>query len=160
MAIVQWDPTRELSVLQGDMNRLFERFFGEGTSPGSRAQRWVPAMDVVEEGDSFVLRADLPGIAEDDLTIELQDNQLTIAGERRFEPRPQHDGGYVRLERAYGSFQRTLSLPEGVDADAIEAEFEHGVLELRIPKPAAPTARRVQIGTSRRQVEAEAGSGD
>lgn len=148
MAIVQWDPTREVSLLQGDMNRLFERFFGPATGVDARSQRWVPPMDVMEEGDQYVLRIDLPGVAEHDLTIEVQDRQLTIAGERSFSPEPQHDGGYVRLERSYGSFQRSLTLPEGVDGDAIDATYEHGVLELRIPKPVEAKPRRIAISRS------------
>lgn len=153
MAIVQWDPSRDLSLLQGDMNRLFERFFGPATGETS-SQRWVPSMDVVEEGEHYVLRADLPGIAEADLEIDVHDRELTIAGERRFEPKPQHDGGFVRLERGYGRFQRTVTLPEGVDADAIEATLEHGVLELRVPKPAQAMPRRIQVkGGASREIE-------
>lgn len=153
MAIVHWDPSRDLSLLQGDMNRLFERFFTPNTE--SSSQRWMPAMDITEEGDEFVLRADLPGMSEDDLSIEVQDRTLTIAGERRFEQKPEHDGGFVRLERSYGSFQRSLTLPEGVDPSAIDASFDAGVLELRVPKPVEAKPHRVAIANgSRRTVEA------
>jgi HSP20 family protein len=146
MAIVQWDPSRDLSLLQGDMNRLFERFFGPASE--ARPQRWVPPMDVTEEGEHYVLRADLPGMTEDDLDIAVQDRQLTISGERTYQHKPEHDGGYVRLERAYGKFQRTLTLPDGIDADAIEASFNNGELELRIPKPVEAKPRRIKIGAS------------
>ena len=157
MAIVTWDPTRDLSLLQGDMNRLFERFFG-APSTEARTQRWMPAMDVAEEGEHFVLRLDLPGMAREDVTIELDERALRISGERRFVRKPEHDGGFVRLERPHGRFEREITIPEGVDADAIEATFEHGVLELRVPKPVAVQPRRIEIGggTSRRVVEAEA----
>lgn len=146
MAIVHWDPSRDLSLLQGDMNRLFERFFAPAAE--TPRQRWVPAMDVVEEGDHYVLRADLPGMSEHDLSIEVQDRTLTIGGERAYQPKPEHDGGFVRLERSYGKFQRSLTLPDGVEADAITASFGNGVLELRIPKPAEAKPRRIEIGTN------------
>ncbi len=146
MALVQWDNTHDLSLLQGDMNRLFERFFGPATSTTRPARdRWAPAMDVVEEGDTFVLRADLPGVDRDDVTIDVQDRTLTISGERSHALQPEHDGGYVRLERAFGRFERTLTLPRGVDLDAIDASFDRGVLELRIPKPAEARPRRIEI---------------
>jgi HSP20 family protein len=161
MAIVHWDATRDFSLLQGDMNRLFERFVATQSDPPPR-QRWTPAMDVSEEGDAFVLRADLPGMSESDISIEMHDRTLTIEGERRYERKPEHDGGFVRLERSYGKFQRNLTLPDGVEADAIDASFEHGVLELRIPKPVEAQPRRIEIGTraARDVVEGEDASSD
>lgn len=144
MAIVTWDPTRDLSLLQGDMNRLFERFFG-GAAPDSKSQRWMPSMDVSEEGEHFVLRADLPGLDQNDVSIEVQDRTLSISGERRYERKPEDDGGYYRLERSYGRFERSLTLPDGVDTDAIQASFDKGVLELRIPKPVEAKPRRIEI---------------
>ena len=122
-----------------DFNRLFNTLFDE-----SRTQRWVPAMDLVEADDHFLLKADLPGLAEEDVSIEIRDNTLTIAGERKSEYEKRERGWY-RVERATGSFSRSLSLPEGVDADAVTAEFARGVLEVRIPKPEARKPRRVQI---------------
>ena len=158
MAIVHWDPSRDISLLQGDMNRLFERFFAPQSE--SSHQRWVPAMDITEEGDHYILRADVPGMSESDLSIEVQDRTLTVSGERRFEQRPEHDGGFVRLERAYGSFQRSLTLPEGIDAEAIEATFENGVLELQIPKPVEAKPRRITIGASKPPREVEGSETD
>lgn len=152
MALVHWDPTRELSLLQGDMNRLFERFMGEPQAAGDRPRRWVPAMDVVEGDDHFLLVADLPGMTEDDVAIEVLDDTLRISGERRREHRIER-AGFTRIERSFGTFERTLGLPAGIDAEAIEATFEDGVLELRIPKPVAATPRRVQIGARQRERE-------
>jgi HSP20 family protein len=147
MALIRWEPVRELHTMQNEMNRLFNTFFDSPTpSNGGNAgvRRWIPAMDVVETEDHFVLRADLPGLSESDVNIELEDNVLTIAGERKSEH--QHRGeGYYRVERAFGSFSRSLTLPEGVDADAIQASFDHGVLEVRIPKPEQHKPRKVQI---------------
>src|SRR4051794_34429621 len=159
MTIVRWEPLREFSTLQNEMNRLFNTVF-DAPSPangGSTLRRWHPAMDLVETEDHFVLRADLPGVAENDVKVELEDNVLTIAGERRHEQEGKK-GGYYRIERATGTFGRTLTLPEGVDPDAVEAHFDKGVLEVRIPKPEQRKPRRVAIGVgdAPATIEAEA----
>jgi HSP20 family protein len=123
-----------------DVDRLFDAFFG-----GQReSRRWVPAMDLVEAEDHFVLKADLPGLAEGDVSIEVQDGTLTISGERTAEHESSERGWY-RIERAFGSFSRSLTLPDGVNADGIAAEFDRGVLEVRIPKPEERKPRRVEI---------------
>ena len=160
MTIVRWEPLRELSSLQHEMNRLFNTVFdapvanGHGNGNGT-ARRWVPAMDLVETDDHFVLRADLPGLAQDDVKIELEDNVLTISGERRAEHESKQEG-YYRVERAFGSFSRSLTLPKGVDAEAVAAAFDRGVLEVRIPKPEAVKPKRIEIavGGEPRTIEA------
>src|SRR4051794_14672848 len=101
---------RELSTLQGEMNRLFNGFFDD-QSGGNGMRRWAPAVDVLERGDSVVLKADLPGMEEDDVRIEVHDNVLTIAGERQSEAHEKQEG-YFRVERAYGAFSRSLGLPD------------------------------------------------
>jgi HSP20 family protein len=146
MALVRWDPARELDTLQTDLNRVFDSFFG-GRAGNDAARRWIPAMDLVETDDHLVLKADLPGIDREDVEIEVKDGVLTVSGERRTE----HEGssnGYHRVERAYGRFSRSLSLPDGVNADRVKADFDKGVLEVRIPKPAERKPHRVQIGAS------------
>ena len=125
-----------------EFDRLFSTLF---ENSGRQVQRWVPAMDLVEADDHFVLKADLPGLAEDDVAIEVQDNVLTISGSRDAEHERKEKGWY-RLERSYGSFSRSLTLPEGVDADKVEAKFDRGVLEVRIPKPEERKPRRISIG--------------
>ena len=146
MALVRWDPARELDTLQGEMNRLFSSFFDTPTpGNGTTVRRWIPAMDLVETDDHFVLKADLPGITESDVSIVFENNVLTVSGERRTEHEAKKDG-YYRLERTMGSFSRSLTLPEGIDADAVDAKFDNGVLEVRIPKPAETKPRRIQIG--------------
>jgi HSP20 family protein len=146
MALVRWDPMRELDSLQGDMNRLFDRFFEGGRAAnGTTGRRWIPAMDLVETDDHLVLRGDLPGMTEDDVDIEIKDNVLTVSGERRAEHEDRGEG-YHRVERAFGSFSRSLALPQGVDAETIEAKFENGVLEVLVPKPKEAKPTRVQIG--------------
>ncbi len=149
MALIRWEPARELSSLQTEMNRLFSTFFdapagGNGGSGGQAARRWVPPMDLVETEDHFVLRADLPGLSEEDIQIEVEDNVLTVSGERKAEHEAQQEGFY-RVERAFGLFRRSLTLPEGVEPDAVQAQFDKGVLEVRIPKPAERKPRRVSI---------------
>ena len=124
-----------------EVNRLFNTLFDAGEAS---AQRWAPAMDLVEAEDHFVLRADLPGLAEDDVAIEVQDNTLTVSGERKAE-QEQHEKGWYRVERQFGRFSRSLTLPEGINADAIEAAFDKGVLEVRIPKPEERKPHRIQI---------------
>ena len=160
MALIRWEPVRELHTMQNEMNRLFNTFFDSPTpSNGGNAgvRRWIPAMDVVETEDHFVLRADLPGLSESDVNIELEDNVLTVAGDRKAE-HEQRGEGYYRVERAFGSFSRSLTLPEGVDADAIEASFDSGVLEVRIPKPEQQKPRKVQISLGGQAKTIEASS--
>jgi HSP20 family protein len=134
MALVSWEPVT--------MNRLFTNLFDTPTgAPVAATRRWIPAMDLAEGEDAYVLRADLPGLDATDVSIELQDRVLTIAGERRAE----HESGYHRVERSFGAFHRSLTLPEGVDADAITASFDKGVLTVRVPKPEERKPRRVEI---------------
>ena len=146
MTIVRWEPLRELNSLQSEMNRLFNTVFDTPPSgaPGSVLRRWMPAMDLVETGDHFVLRADLPGMSEDDVAIEFEDGTLTLSGERKAEHEDAKEG-FHRVERSFGAFSRSLTLPKGVDADAMTASFDRGVLEIRIPKPEQRKPRRIEI---------------
>ena len=127
-----------------DVDRLFDTFFGQRERD---ARRWVPPMDLVESEGHFVLKADLPGLSEGDVAIEVEDGALRISGERKAE-REQSERGWYRIERSFGSFSRSLSLPDGVDPDGIDASFHNGVLEVRIPKPAERKPRRIEIGTA------------
>ena len=151
MTIMRWEPLRELGTLQNEMNRLFNTVF-DAPPPGNgqTMRRWMPAMDLVESGDHFVLRADLPGMNEEDVKIEVEEGTLTISGERKAEHEANEEG-YYRVERAFGSFSRSLTLPKGVDADAVSASFDRGVLEVRIPKPEERKPRRIEIGGSAQQ---------
>ena len=151
MALVRFEPARELEGLQSDMNRLFDGFFGP-RSNGNGARRWLPAMDLVEAEGDLVLRADLPGVSEEDVEIEIRDGVLTIAGERKTEHENRREG-FHRVERAFGSFSRSLTLPKGVDADAVTASFDRGVLEVRVPKPEERKPKRVEISPGARKTE-------
>jgi HSP20 family protein len=146
MALIRWEPVTELNSIQNEMNRLFNTFFDQPGAAGasqSAARRWIPAMDLVETVDHYVVRADLPGVLEEDVTVQLEENVLTIAGQRSVEHEPEE--GYYRLERAFGSFSRSLTLPDGVDPGQVAARFTRGVLEITIPKPEQKKPRRVEI---------------
>jgi len=161
MALVKWDPARELDAFQSDMNRLFDSFFGRreggGSGGGYGSRRWVPPMDLVETEDHLVLRADLPGLRRDDIEIEVKDGVLTVSGERDAQHEDKREG-YHRVERSFGRFSRSLELPKGVEAGNIDASFEDGVLEVRMPKPAErkPTRIEVRSGEGQRTIEGHA----
>jgi HSP20 family protein len=125
-----------------EVSRLFNTLFEPANFNGS--QRWTPAMDLVEADDHFVLKADLPGMSEGDVSIEVQDNVLTISGERRA-AHERKERGWCRIERAFGRFSRSLSLPEGVDAESVTASFDRGVLEVRVPKPEQKVPKKIEI---------------
>ena len=124
-----------------EFDRLFNTLFDRSAA---EARSWTPAMDLVEAEDHFLLRADLPGLREEDVNIEVRDNTLRISGERKAE-HEQRERGWYRLERQFGKFSRALTLPEGINPDAIEAKFDHGVLEVLIPKPEERKPRRIEI---------------
>ena len=147
MALVRWEPAREISSLQSEMNRLFSSFFEPAAATPDGVRRWVPPMDLVEQDDHYVLQADLPGIAEQDVNVEVDGDVLTISGERRSEHEASKDG-YRRVERAYGAFRRSLSLPDGIDPKAVAAHVDKGVLTVTIPKPEQRRPHTVQVGVT------------
>ena len=152
MALIRWEPVAELNTIQNEMNRLFNTFFDQPTPTGRSGGtgRWLPPMDLLETTEHYVLRADLPGLSDGDVNVQLEDNVLTVSGERNAEHEQQQEG-YHRLERAFGAFSRSLTLPDGVDADAVQAHFDRGVLEIRIPKPEQKKPRNVQIKLGERK---------
>ena len=155
MALIRWEPAAELNTIQTEMNRLFNTFFDQSAGAGRGGvptRRWIPAMDLVESADHYILRADLPGLSDDDVNIQLEDNVLTISGERNAQ-HEQREEGYYRVERAFGSFARSLTLPDGVDPDGVQAHFDRGVLEIRIPKPEQKKPRQVQISLGARPTD-------
>jgi HSP20 family protein len=127
----------------GDLHRILNTLFEESAA----AQRWVPPMDLVEADDHFLLKADLPGMSEEDVSIEVRDSALTISGERSAE-HEQRERGWYRLERQVGRFSRSLTMPDGVDPGAIKASFDRGVLVVTIPKPEQRKPRRIRIGVN------------
>lgn len=148
MALIRWEPAREIESLQHEMNRLFGSLFdAQGGRVMAADRRWTPAMDLVETDDHFVLRADLPGVEPDAVKVELDDDVLTISGERRISEETK-EGGFRRIERAAGAFSRSLTLPAGINPDGIEASFKQGVLEVRVPKPEQRKPHRVEVQVS------------
>jgi HSP20 family protein len=148
MAIIRWDPFREMTSLQGQVDRLVDSMWS------GRRESWVPAVDVFDEHDAVVLKAELAGMKPDDIQIEVEDNVLTIKGERTFSEKVD-DERYYRIERRFGSFQRSLALPQGVKADETQAAYEDGILEVRVPKAPAEQPRRIEVkAAARAAVEA------
>jgi len=159
MALIRWEPARELSTVQSEMNRLFSTFFDSPTPGNGRRDSlrgWIPAMDVTENDNEYVLKADLPGLSESDVDVELDDNVLRISGERKSEHQESKDG-YHRVERAFGRFSRSLRLPEGVTAEGVQANFDNGVLEVHIQKPEQRKPQKVAISVGREATTIEGG---
>ena len=147
MAIIRWDPFREMTSLQSQVNRLADSLWS------GRQESWVPAVDVFDRQDAVVLKAELPGMKVDDIQIELDDNVLTLKGERVFEEKVDEER-YYRVERRHGTFQRSLALPQGAKADEIQATYEDGILKVTVPKAEAVRPKRVEIKAARQTVPA------
>jgi len=145
MAIIRWDPFRDMTTLRERMNRLFEDMAASrGEEKDLTTSSWAPAVDIYETENEVVLTAEIPGIEEKDIEIKVEDNTLSLRGERKFEKETKEEN-YHRIERAYGSFFRSFTLPAFVDQDRIEAEHENGVLKIRMPKRAELKPRKVKI---------------
>jgi HSP20 family protein len=146
--LVRWEPFRELAALQNDMGRLMSTVLGQGQVNGENGERsWMPAVDVWETDNELVYAFDLPGISEEEISVEYDEGTLTVSGKRERTEQSEDDRFY-RYERRFGSFSRTVGLPQGVEEDAIRADYRNGVLEIHVPKPEAPKPRRIQIGSS------------
>jgi HSP20 family protein len=135
--LTRWDPFAELSELRTRFDRMFDQFDG-------RERVWTPAVDVVRDNGNLVIHADLPGIKPEEVKIEVEDDILTVSGEHE-ERKDQQDEHYVRRERRYGSFSRSMALPAGVDADKIKAKTHDGVVEVTIPLPKEAKKETVKI---------------
>jgi HSP20 family protein len=151
-SVTRWDPFRDLLSIQDEMNTLFNRAYGErapGEGGEQRLRLWAPALDIAEQKDAYLVQVELPGVRPDDLDITLEDGLLTIQGERRF-TQESSEQQFHRIERRYGRFRRSITLPTQVQADAIEASFEDGLLAVRVPKAEEAKPRRinVQVGGS------------
>ena len=142
--LVRWEPFRDLVSLQGEMGRFMNGLL-EGTGRGS-AQTWVPALDVWETEQELVYAFDMPGIPEEKISIEVQDDTLTVSAERERVGEESGDRFY-RFERRYGAFQRAVGLPPGIDDSKIDAKYVNGVLEIHVPKPEEAKPRKIQLGS-------------
>jgi len=145
MAIIRWDPFRDLVSLREKMNRLFEdAVTSHGEEKDLVTSSWAPAVDIYEDENELVLTAEVPGIEEKDIEIKLEDNTLSIHGERKMEKETKEEN-YHRLERAYGSFYRSFTLPNYIDQEKIQAQHENGILKITMPKKPELKTRKVKI---------------
>ena len=136
-------PNRTVRDLQREVDSIFDRFFGRGGDDDTSTV-WAPRTDLSETDDAFRIRLDVPWMTKDDIAINLQNNTLTVSGERSSER--QKDGEeYVRVERAFGTFHRTFTLPDAVDPDRVEATYDEGVLTINVPKTEKSTRRQIEI---------------
>ena len=158
MSIVRYDPFRDLRTLQEEVNRLFSTnltraFDDEGIGRGA----WAPSVDIYENKDQIVLEAELPGMKQDDFDLSIENNVITLRGERKFEKTEESDN-YHRVERSYGAFTRSFTLPQTVSAEGATAEYNNGVLRVTLPKREDTKARRIQVsgtgsGTSSKTID-------
>lgn len=145
MAVVKWDPFRDLISIQDRMNKLFEQTLSRSrVEEGIAASTWTPAVDIYETPETIVMKAELPGLTREDLDIQIRDNTLTLRGERRFAKDVQEEN-YLRIERAYGSFQRSFTLPTTIQQEKVRAVFKDGVLELMLPKAEGAKPKKIAI---------------
>jgi len=144
--ISKWDPFKDLLSIQDRMNRLFEETLSrsQGMGEGFTTGAWSPAVDIYEAPDEIVLKAELPGMSQDDIEIEVKDNILILKGERRFKKGVKEEN-YHRVERSYGVFQRTFNLPDIVQQDRIKTRFKNGILEIVLPKEEKVKPRLIKI---------------
>jgi HSP20 family protein len=159
MSIVKYDPFRELRSLQDEMTRLFS-----GVMPANREEMthgaWAPSVDIYEDTNRLILEAELPGMNRDDFDISVENNVITLKGERKFEKKTEGDN-YHRVERSYGTFTRSFTLPQTVTAEGATADFENGVLRVALPKREETKARKIEIsgaGSDAKAIDTESKS--
>src|SRR5690348_1429245 len=154
--LVRWAPFTELASLQNELSHVMNGLL-EGN--GRTTQSWIPTADVWETESEVVYAFDLPGIPEDKISVELDEGALTITAQREREQKVK-DGRYFRFERRFGTFTRTIGLPQGVSEDSVKAEYKHGVLEVHVAKPEQPKPRKIEIAVSGASGEAQTIEGE
>ena len=149
MSLTRWDPLRELNIMQDRMNRMFDDA-GRGWrgDDASSTTTWSPAVDIYETENEIMVHAELPGVDRKDIALNLEKNVLTLKGERRFEKETKQEN-YHRIERAYGSFSRSFSIPATVDEEKIRAEYKDGILRISLPKKEQVKAKQIQIAETK-----------
>ena len=146
MAIVRWDPFRDMATLQDRINRIFNESFGRTRDFDEEVglYDWSPPVDIYETADGIVLKVELPGVNKDDVSVEVKDNVLSLKGERLLDPEIK-DEHYYRKERSFGKFNRSLSLQEPIKPDRIKASFKEGILTVEIPRPEEEKPKQVTV---------------
>ena len=145
-SITRWDTYSGLSGLQEQVNRLFDSTFPRRFE-NSAITTWAPAVDIYETENELVVKADLPDVSEKDLDVRVENNTLTVRGERKFEKKVQEEN-YLRVDRTYGAFSRSFSLPNTINSEAIKAEYKNGVLTVTLPKRAESKPKRVKVNVT------------
>jgi HSP20 family protein len=149
MAIVRWEPFRDLVATQDRFNRLFNEAFSRAFNEGETgARNWTPAVDIYESENNLVLKAELPGVDPKDVEARVEDGTLYLKGERKFEKEVKEEN-YHHVERSYGSFTRSFALPSSVDAEKVSAEYKDGILTLTMPKKEEAKPKTIKIATSK-----------
>ncbi len=149
MAIVRWEPFRELVTAQRDFDRFFRGAFNPAWGEGEASTRtWAPPVDIFEDENNIVLKAELPGLDPKDVEVRVEDNTLYLKGERKFEREVKQEN-YHRVERSYGTFARSFSLPNSINSEKVEAHYKDGILTLSLPKREEAKPRTVQIHVSK-----------
>jgi len=150
MSIIRWEPLRDLVFTHDHFNQLFNETFARafGDQKEVSLRTWVPPVDICETEDSLVLKAELPGIKSDDVEIRVEDNTLYLKGERKFEKEAK-DENFHQVERSYGTFSRSFSLPSSIDSDKVKAEYQNGILTLTMPKREEAKPKTIKIDVSK-----------
>jgi HSP20 family protein len=153
--LTRWDPFREFVTLQDRMNRLFRDSFGDAREEALTTTTFAPPVDVYEDEHNVTLKIEVPGIEEKDIDVRIENNTLTVHGERKFE-KEEKEENYRRVERQYGSFTRTFTLPNTVDRDSVQADYDKGVLKVRLAKKAEAKPKQIKVNVgSQKTLEAK-----
>ncbi len=151
MALVRWNPSRELASfpsdifnIQQEINRMFDNFFRGWKEEDTSLSTWAPAVDIAEQNDAYVVKVELPGVNKDDVKVTLENNVLTIRGEKKLEKEIKKED-YHRIERSYGSFNRSFTLPSTVKSDKIDASYKDGVLTITLPKAEEAKPKQIDV---------------
>ncbi len=140
--LTKWEPFSDLVSLRDDMDRFFETFFGQ--HPEGREGFWTPIVDIEESNGNILVKAEIPGMEKDEIKVSVRDNMLTISGERKQEIETK-DKTFHRIERSYGKFSRTITLPSEVNADKVKAAYKDGVLNIILPKPESVKPKQIEV---------------
>lgn len=144
MAIVKFNPIHELRTMQEQMNRLLDLAWSREGGEDIREGVWQPAVDIFEDEDAVVIKAELPGLDQDDIEVRIEDNTLTLKGERKHDQTIRKEN-FHRIERAYGTFQRSFSLPQAVDQERVRASCERGILTITLPKREETKPKMIRV---------------
>jgi HSP20 family protein len=149
--ITRWDPFREMTTLQDRMNRLFQDY-GRGSDELMTTGSFVPPVDIYEDEHSITVKMEIPGVDQNDLDIRMENNTLTVRGERKFENEEKEEN-FQRIERRYGAFSRSFTLPNTVDTENVDASYDHGILRLRLAKRAEARPKQIKVNWTGKTLE-------